>query len=110
MKDLFTIIIVSLSLITICGCSKQEDVIITEELINPIRIELEDLVSEMDIDQIWATNLETCSNLTFYIGTPDFEFLEHFVRIQDKYFLYESLVSFEIDIEAGGNQMLLCFN
>ncbi|MEN0006717.1 MAG: hypothetical protein AAF798_21365 [Bacteroidota bacterium] len=104
MKNSIMLLLISLCLLNLVACSKQD------ELVNPIRIELEQVIAEKEIVKIWATHAERCPSITSYFGTDDFEFMEHFIRLQDKYYRYDSLVNFEVDQRKNGNQMLLCFN
>jgi len=77
---------------------------------NSIRMELEQVIVDKEIVEIWAANAEICSSISFYDGTEDFEFTDNFIRIQDRYYQYNRLVNFETETRIGGNQMLLCFN
>lgn len=103
MKNSIIFPLINLCLISLIACSKQEDPI------NPIRMEIVQVVAEKEIVRIWATDVD-CSSIAGFGGTDDFEFMEHFVRVQDRYFRYDSLISFETDIRESGNEMLLCFN
>jgi len=109
MKNTIIFPLISLCLFTLIACSKQESPIISEDSINPIRMEIEQVITEKGIVRIWATDID-CSTITSFGGTDDFEFMENFLRVRDRYFLYDSLTSFETDERESGNQMLLCFN
>lgn len=101
------IVVLFLSLVT---CSKQEDEMIEEDYINSIRTELEEVIAKRNVSQLWGQSVEVCSSIAFYEGSPDFEFMDYFLRIEDKYFQYDRLVSFEVDTFGSESQMLLCFN
>ena len=97
------------SLFTMVSCfdhGDDDDNMPDEVVIDSVRSELEQIITDENIDELWAVSVEVCSNISFYSGTEDYEFLEFFIRIQDRYYQYDHLVNFEID----GNQMLLCFN
>ena len=107
MKNSLLLTLICFSLFTLFACSEQEDdVMMPEVTTNSVRTEMEQIIAEENIDELWATSVEVCSNISFFAGTEDYEFLEFFIRIQDRYYQYDRLVNFEIE----GNQMLLCFN
>ncbi len=111
MKNSMLLALISLSLLTLIACSKQDDgIVIDDSSTNTIRMELELVIADREVVEIWGLSIDDCSSVSFYDGTQDFEFMEHFIRIEDKYFQYDHLVSFETDRRANGNQMLLCFN
>ena len=110
MRNPIMFLFICVCLLFLNACSEEEEPVVLEDEKNPIRMEIEQVIEEKDIVEIWAVDIETCANISFYDGTEDFEFMDYFLRIQDTYYRYERLVSFETESNIGGNQMLLCFN
>ena len=111
MKNPILYFLLCLCLFSFAACSDQEEEVdLQEVVVNPVRAELEQLIEENNVTQLWAVSVDVCSEITFYDGSKDFEFTDQFLRIQDSYFIYDRLVSFQIDSEFSTAQMLLCFN
>lgn len=102
MKNTIIFPLMSLCLFVFIACSRDEG-----DAVNPIRMEVEQVMKEKGIVKIWATDID-CSVVTSFGGIDDFEFLDEFLRFRDKYFRYDKLLSFETD--ESGMQILLCFN